>query len=201
MQDEVFSMSTKEEARLNILQQIESKKITQRKAAELLTISTRQIRNLMRAFKEHGAQGIISQKRGKMKNRKYDASLKTKILKLVREKYEDFGPTLACEYLEEYEDIVISRETLRQWMIETHLWVSRTRKKNIHPLRRRKEHFGEMLQGDGSHHDWFENNSPCALVYFIDDATNRITAAKFSEEETLETYFEILEKHLRFRSA
>lgn len=193
---EIYSMSKKELLRLDILQQIDSKKVTQKEGAEFLNISTRQVRNLMHAFKAEGAKGIISKKRGRMQNRKYDANVKSQILKLAVEKYEDFGPTLLSENLRKYDDMIISRETLRKWMIAAHLWVPRSRKKNIHPLRRRKEHFGEMLQGDGSHHDWFENNRPCALVYFIDDATSQITAAGFYEEETLDAYFEILREHL-----
>jgi transposase len=193
---EIYSMNKKELLRLNILQQIDNKQVTQKKAAELLNISTRQVRNLMHAFKTDGAKGIISKKRGIMRNRKYEASVRSQALKLMVEKYENFGPTLVCEYLEKHDDMIISRETLRKWMIEAHMWVSKSRKKNIHPLRQRKEHFGEMLQGDGSHHDWFENNCPCTLVYFIDDATSRITAARFFEEETLDAYFEILKEHL-----
>jgi hypothetical protein len=193
---EICSMNKKELLRLNILQQVVNKQVTQKKAAELLNISTRQVRNLMQALKTEGERGIISKKRGIMRNRKYDASVRSQVLTLMMEKYEDFGPTLVCEYLEKYDDMIVSRETLRKWMIEAHLWVPKSRKKNIHPLRRRKEHFGEMLQGDGSHHDWFENNSFCALVYFIDDATSKITAARFFKEETLDAYFEILKEHL-----
>ena len=192
---EVLSMSRKEIDRLSILTKVQEGLITQVKASELLNITDRQIRNLCCALTKSGPQGIISKKRGKS-NHKKDSSLKSLVLKLIHEKYEDFGPTLAAEKLLEQDNIHISRETIRKWMIETHLWVPKVKRRNIHPLRKRREYFGEMFQGDASHHDWFENGDPCALLFFIDDATNRITAARFEESESLMGYFEILKQHL-----
>jgi hypothetical protein len=191
-----FLMSKKEHDRLNILKQVQEKVITQIKAAELLGITDRQIRNLLTLLKVNGDKGLISKKRNRPSNHKYKVSTKEEVLKILRNQYEDFGPTLATEKLSEIHQKQFSRETIRKWMIEQYLWIPKVRKKKVHPLRRRKEYFGEMLQGDGSHHDWFENGDPCALVYFIDDATGIITSARFSQEETLDCYIKILRKQL-----
>lgn len=193
---ELISMSRKEEYRLNILRKVERKELTQTKAAEILELSDRQVRNLLRNLKEFGVEGIVSKKRRRMRNRQLPASLKSEALRLIEERYADFSPTFAKEKLEERHHVQVSRETLRKWMIEAHLWFPKRKKQQLHPLRRRKEHFGEMLQGDGSHHDWFENGLPCALLYFIDDATGKITCGKFAEREALDGYFYILEQHL-----
>jgi transposase len=193
---ELMTMSCKEERRLNILRKVEDKQFTQKRAAQLLSISDRQVRNLLHSLKESGAEGIISKKRGRMRNRVFPAAIKQAVLKLVQEHYSDFSPTFACEKLEEYHDIRISKETLRKWMIEIHLWIPKLKRRKLYLLRSRKEAWGEMLQGDGSHHDWFESGQRCTLLYFIDDATSRITAARFEATETLMGYFHILKEHL-----
>lgn len=177
-------MSRKEIDRLSILTKVQECSLTQVKAAEILNISIRQVRNLLSSLKAAGPQGIISKARGKGSNRSIDPSLKSLILRIIYEKYEDFGPTLVAEKLLEFENLTVSRETLRKWMVETHLWIPKVKKRIIHPLRKCREYFGEMLQGDRSHHDWFENGKPCVLLFFIDDATNRITAARFEETES-----------------
>lgn len=191
-----FLMSKKEHDRLNILNQVQEKAITQVKAAELLGLTDRQIRNLLISLKKNGCKGLISKKRGRPSNHKYELSTKKEILSLLKNHYEDFGPTLAAEKLSEIHQKHISRETIRKWMIEAHFWIPKISKKKVHFSRQRKECFGEMLQGDGSHHDWFETGIPCALVYFIDDATGSITSARFAAGETLTCYSEILKNHL-----
>ena len=193
---EFITMSRKEAYRLDVIKHVENKQLSQIKAAELLDLSDRQIRNLLHSLKKEGVEGVISKKRGKMRNRQLNPSIKQRSLMLVREHYTDFSPTFAQEKLQACHQINISRETLRLWMIEERLWIPKVKKKKLHLPRCRKEHFGEMLQGDGSHHDWFENGSPCALLYFIDDATSRITAARFATGETLDGYFQVLEEHL-----
>lgn len=193
---EFVAMSRKELDRYSLLRQVLDKKLTQVRAAELLGLSDRHLRNLLKKFQLVGVQGLVSKKRGRPSNRCIETSFREKVMLLVREKYSDFGPTLATEKLEEMHGITISKETLRQWMMASHLWVGKAQRKKLHPLRQRRACFGEMLQGDGSHHDWFENGNPCCLMYFIDDATNRITSARFEPEETLEGYFEILREQL-----
>jgi hypothetical protein len=189
-------MSRKEEMRFAILQEVKSKRISQIKAAEILEISDRQVRNLLNSMKNFGIEGVVSKKRGWRGHNKINDEKKSEIIKLIVQNYNDFSPTLAAEKLEELHQIKVSRETLRKWMIQIHLWVPHVRKKKLHRLRQRKEYFGEMYQGDGSHHDWFENGFPCALLYFIDDATNEIISASFETGETLDGYFKILEQSL-----
>lgn len=191
-----FLMSAKEYDRLDILRKVQNKSLTQIKAAELLKVSDRQVRNLLKALNAKGLETIISKKRGKPSNHQYKPSNKEKILRLICTKYQDFGPTFASEKLLENEELKVSRETLRKWMIEKHLWIPKIKKKKVHFLRQRKEYFGEMLQGDGSHHDWFENGQFCALIYFIDDATGMITAARFDKEESLSSYAKLLKEQL-----
>lgn len=193
---EILSMSRKELDRLTLLSKVQEGLLTQVKASEILEISDRQIRNLLGRLNEFGPEGLTSKRRGKPSNRKIAFSLKESILKIIQEQYADFGPTLAAEKLQECHHIFISKETIRRWLIEFHLWIPKIKKRNKHPLRKRKECFGEMIQGDASSHDWFENNHPCALLVFIDDATSRITAARFEEKESLEGYFNVLEQHL-----
>lgn len=189
-------MSRKEIDRLCILKKVQDGQVTQLKAAEILNLSDRQVRNLLKAFGEFGPEGIISKKRNAASNRKLNPALKSQILRMMSTKYEDFGPTLAVEKLLEHEKLRISRETLRKWMIECQLWIPKVKRRKIHLLRKRREHFGEMLQGDGSPHDWFGNGKPCTLIYFIDDATNRITSATFEISESLFAYFEILKQQI-----
>lgn len=182
--------------RLEVLREVKKKAITQAKAAELLKISDRHIRNLLQELDRYGPEGLISKKRGKPSNRQYNIAKKEEILKVMYSKYPDFGPTLTIEKLSEDHGIKISRETVRKWKIERHWHIPKIKKKKMHLSRQRKEYFGEMLQGDGSHHDWFENGLPCALVYFIDDATGIITSARFEEEENLAGYAKILKEQV-----
>jgi len=189
-------MSRKELDRISLLRQVLAKKMTQVQAAQLLGLSERQVRNLLKNYQTLGPESLISRKRGKPSNRKIDLFFKENVMQLIRSKYEDFGPTLATEKLWENHQIRISKETLRQWMIAGHLWMGKTHRKKLHPLRQRRMCFGEMLQADGSHHDWFETGEFCCLMFFIDDATSRISAARFEPQETLSGYFELLHEHL-----
>lgn len=194
---EVLEMSNKELERYRVIQKVAEGSLTQRKAAELLNLSDRQIRNLLILIKTEGAKGLISKKRGHPSNRRALASFRHHVLSIVRQKYEDFGPTLAREKLEEVHGIKLSKETLRKWMAESHIWVPKQRKIKTHPSRMRRECFGEMIQVDGSHEFWFENRGEkCVVIVFIDDASGKITSLYFCKEETLDGYYKALEKHL-----
>lgn len=193
---ELINMSRKELDRASLLSQVLTKKLTQVQAAKLVGLSDRQLRNLLKDYKRYGPEALVSKKRGKPSNRRLEPPFKENVMQLVRSRYEDFGPTLAAEKLWENHQVKISKETLRQWMISGHLWIGKTQQKKLHPLRQRRMCFGEMLQGDGSHHDWFETGEFCCLMFFIDDATSRITAARFETEETLNGYFAILHEHV-----
>lgn len=194
---EELLMSTKEIDRFFILSQVQSKQITQVKAAQLLGITDRQVRNLLKQLKKFGKKGLISKKRGNVSNRSKDKPFRERVLKTLNKHYEGFGPTLAQEKLKEQHQIDISRETLRQWMIQWHIWVPRKIKKRTYLPRNRRECFGELIQIDGSHHAWFGDVYPKAvLIVFIDDATGCVTNLHFCEQETLNGYFESLESHL-----
>jgi transposase InsO family protein len=194
---EVIQMSKKELERHHIICAVKNKHITQIKAADLLNISTRQVRNLLSEYIKFGANGLISKKRGKRSNNAYDQEAKSNILKIIEEKYEDFGPTLASEKLLENHQIKISDETLRSWMTDKKLWMPKQRKRNKHRTRHRRECFGELIQVDGSHHDWFEGRGKkCVLIVFIDDATSKITSLYFADGESLDAYFKALEYHI-----
>jgi len=194
----MLEMSKKELDRSYIIKKIIDKQISQKKAAELLGLkSDRQIRNLLTNFKQYGINGLLSKQRGKPSNRTFDSKNRNRIMVLVKEKYPDFGPTLAAEKLFEYHKIIISKETLRKWMIKDNLWTPRKTKKRIHPLRPRSECFGDLIQIDASHHQWFEDRSDkCALIVFIDDATSKITSLFFSPKECLHGYFMALKEHV-----
>lgn len=194
---EILQMSEKEIDRHHIIKQVLDRKINQAKAAELLGIKERQIRNLIVAFKTQGKKGLISKKRGKPSNRKYQLKFKSQVMALVREKYPDFGPTFAAEKLQEFHSIRLSSETLRNWMIEDRLWIPRRKRPRRHPPRCRREYFGELIQIDASIHPWFEDRGEkCALIVFIDDATSRVTALHFCRSESLGGYFKALEQHV-----
>ena len=188
-------MSRKELDRFSVLEQVRKKQLKQMQAAEILGVSDRQVRNLLAKVEAEGAKGLISKKRGRPSNNHKPKELKEDILFLVQSKYEGFGPTFASEKLEERDGIKVSPETLRLWMINSQLWIPKKKaKKKTHPPRARRACFGELIQVDGSHHRWFGPDKPMAtLLVFIDDATSKVTALHFCEQETLNDYFATLD--------
>lgn len=182
--------------RISTLQRIIDRKITQTEGGDLLNISSRQIRRLLRRYKSEGPHGLLPRFQGS--NRKIPEETKNKAIGLVKEKYYDFGPTFAAEKLREVEELKVSKETLRQWMIQSELWRSKERKaKRIHQSRERRPRFGELVQIDGSHHDWFEGRSPkCSLIVMIDDATSKIIHMRFEPSETTFGYMRCIRSHI-----
>jgi transposase InsO family protein len=195
---EAVNMSNKDLDRLHILRKVQSKELTQVEAGRLLKLGERQIRRLLTRLKEEGPKGIVSRLVGSSGNRSKPKYLKQRVLSLLKEKYEDFGPTLAAEKLSSIEGLNVSAETIRKWMIESHLWIPRKKRPKQYLPRHRRACFGELLQGDGSSHHWFGEEKPEAnATVLIDDATGIITGLFFSETETLEGYFKALEQHLQ----
>ncbi|PSU36502.1 ISNCY family transposase [Photobacterium lutimaris] len=194
-------MTDNELLRIKLIQDICDKRITGVEAARLLKLSPRQVYRLVKRFVELGAAGLVSLKRGQPGNHRHDEQLKLQALALLHQQYEDFGPTLAHEKLSELHDIHVSVETLRQWMIADGLWVPHAKRKpRIYQPRHRRDCPGELVQIDGSHHDWFEGRSPkCCLLVYIDDATGRLMNLRFSETESAFDYMvatrEYLEQH------
>lgn len=191
-------MTIKEADRLGTMRQIDRKYLTIKRASEQLGVSLRQAKRIRKRYLTGGVQGLVSRKRGLPSGNKIAEEIRRKVMSLVRDKYPDFGPTLASEKLKERDKLVLSEETLRKWMIEEGLWKAKKKKAGkVYQRRTRRSRYGEMLQGDASPHDWFEGRSPrCNLVQFVDDATSQTTAAKFVPAETTESYLEILQEHL-----
>lgn len=192
-------MTKHEVNRLEVLIQIEQRKLSQVKAAELLGLSLRQTQRLYKVYKIQGLKGLISKKRGKPSNRQLDKTLKIQILELMGiNLYRDFGPTYMTEILQREHKIVISRETIRHLMINNGPWKPKKQKSPVvHQQRKRRARCGELLQIDGSPHAWFEERGDkCTLLVFIDDATGR-TYGKFFPSETTAAYMETTREYIK----
>jgi transposase len=194
----LFIMSTEELERVTTIQRVIDKKITQTIAAQHLGLTVRQIKRLVKKFKLNGSQGLISKRRGQPSNHKYSKDKIEEIKTLITRHYYDFGPTFAAEKLFQLHNIKISKETLRTLMIEWGFWKAKKQKiVPIHPLRDRRPCFGELIQIDGSPHDWFEGRGPeCCLLVAIDDATSQLCALHFEPSETTAGYFKLMSKHI-----
>lgn len=172
--------------RLHVIQKVLEGIIKQVEAAEVLSLSGRQIRRIVKRIRSEGSRGILHRSRGKPSNRRIAHKIKERVISLYRTQYRGFGPTLASEKLLERNKIEISDETLRKWLIEAGDWRKRRRPRRHRQWRERKHHDGEMVQMDGSHHDWFEGRGPwCVLMGYIDDATGRAFGRFYEYEGTM----------------
>ena len=194
----VLVVSEMELSRLDTLQRIVERRLTCTAAAKLLGLSRRQVHRLVTAYRAQGAAALVSKRRGQPSNRRYPAAWRDQVLGLVRERYHDFGPTLAAEKLAEHHDLRVSHETLRQWMIQDGLWLTRPeRKKRIHQPRQRRDRSGELIQIDGCEHPWFEERGPtCTLLVFVDDATSKLMHLAFVASESTFDYFRATRAYL-----
>jgi transposase len=183
-------MSAKEISKLEVMERVKGKRLQQKEAAKLLGISVRQVKRLYKAYRENGAKGLVSKRRGQGSNHRLKAETVEKVLDLVQGKYKGFGPTLAHEKIVEVEKIQISDESVRRIMILGGAWKPRrARKIVIHQMRERRSCYGELVQIDGSPHDWFEGRAPkCTLLVFIDDATGKLLQLLFVESESFFSY-------------
>ncbi len=205
----LVSMSDKELKRLSVLQEICDQRISQSQAAQLLHISERQIRRLLQKYKVQGPAALAHAARGQPSNSKIPEELRLKCLNIVSDQFHGFGPTLAHEKLTTVHGFDISVETLRSWMIAANLWIPRSKRlKRPYQPRYNRDCYGELIQIDGSHHDWFEGRAPkCCLLVFIDDATGKLQHLRFCESESTfdymlstRAYIEQLGKPLAFYS-
>lgn len=193
--------TVKEINRLKILQDVIDRNLRPGQAAEMLGITPRHCSRLLKRYRQSGPLGMNNQSRGRTGNRLLPASLTDQALNIIRERYADFGPTLAREKLAENHGIVLGKETLRRLMIKTGLWVPRKqRAPKIQQPRYRRACCGELIQIDGCDHHWFENRAPaCTALVYVDDATSRLMQLRFVKSESTFTYFEAtrgyLEKH------
>jgi len=181
-----IEMTLRELRRLKVVQAAVDHHVTQRSASTMLGLSERQVRRLIKRVREEKDRGIIHRGRGRPSNNRKTEKIKEKALSLYRKKYEGFGPTLASEKLLEMDGIGLSDETLRKWLLEAGLWKKRRKRSGHRQWRARKECFGQMVQMDGSHHDWLEGRGPqLVLMGYIDDATNTVFGRFYDYEGTL----------------
>jgi len=198
MREDILIMSLKEIKRLQIIQKVLGKEINQQQAAEILRISDRQVRRIVKRVGKEGEKGIVHRMRGRKGNRRIDQKIRDRIIEIYRKVYEGFGPRLASEKLLEREKIRVNEETLRLWLIEGGLWKKRKgQKEKKRSWRSRKDHYGAMIQMDGSHHDWLEGRGPkLVLMGYIDDATSRV-CGKFYDYEGTQPAFDSLKGYVK----
>jgi len=179
-------MSQKELKRLHVLHKVAEGSLTQVEAAEMISLSVRQMRRIVKRITTEGDKGIQHRSRGRRSNRKTPKTLVERVMQLYQEKYQGFGPTLTTEKLSELDGIEVSRESVRTWLMVSGQWQKRRKGRKHRNWRERKGHYGEMLQLDGSLHDWFEGRrDKCVLMAYIDDATDRIYCRFYEYEGTI----------------
>lgn len=191
-----IEMSQLERDRLKVMALVLEGRRTQPEAARLLKRSVRQVRRIQRRLEAGGDAGVIHRLRGHPSNHAKGDGLRLRVLARYQERYQGFGPTLAAEKLSA-EDLPVSDETLRNWLLTAKLWTRKRRRDKHRQRRDRRECFGELTQADGSEHDWLEGRGPrMVLLVMIDDATSK-TVARFYPAETTEGYMDLLTRYLR----
>jgi transposase len=185
-------MSKKEVTRLEVMTRLKAKRLSQAEASQMLGISIRQVKRLYAAYRKAGAKGLVSQKRGKVSNHQLDEAVVQTARDLIYARYRDFGPTLAHEKLVEKHGLKISDESVRKLMIAEGLWKpKRAKAVATHQMRERRACFGELVQIDGSDHEWFEERGPrCTLLVLIDDASGQLMELWFVPHESFFGYGE-----------
>jgi hypothetical protein len=198
MPEETIALTKRALHRLKVIEAVTDRRLTQAEAGRQLGLTTRQVKRLVAAYRAEGAAGLVSRRVGQPSNRRLKEPLREAIRALLVERYPDFGPTLAQEKLAERHQIEVSVETIRQLQVELGLWRPKRRQAaRAHQLRERRGRFGELIQIDGSPHDWFEGRGPrCTLIVFIDDATGRLVQLAFASSETTAVYRRVLRRHL-----
>ena len=176
----VVSMSAKEFSRLDVLMDLEARRVTVRDACGLLRLKRRQVFRLLKDFRQHGAVSLVSKRRGQPGNNRLPASVRDLVMTIIKERYPTSVRPWLTEKLLEVHGCRVSRETVRKWMIEEGLWLDRRRRlPSVHQPRNRRERMGELVQIDGCEHRWFEDRGPpCTLLVFVDDATSRLMALR-----------------------
>lgn len=185
VREDRVTMRAKELRWIHVLRQVRDKRITQGEAGRMLGLTDRQIRRRLQRVEHAGEQGLVHRGRGKPSNRRIAASIKGQVLTLYDTQYGDFGPTWAVEKLAERDGLTLSAETLRGWLLPQGVTHFRRRQRPHRAWRARKAHVGELVQLDGSHHDWFEGRGPAGvLLAYIDDASSRVFARFYEYEGT-----------------
>jgi hypothetical protein len=189
---EILNMSKRERERLGVLASVKRQELTLVQASELLGLGYRQTKRIWRRYQAQGDAGLVHRLRGKPSVRSKPAKARTRVLALAAdERYRDFGPTLLAEHLAR-QGLAVDHETVRRWLLGAGQWTLRRRRQKHRQWRERKACLGEMVQLDGSHHDWFEGRGErCVLMVMVDDATNRVWA-QFFEAETTQASYDVL---------
>ena len=182
---DMITMSSREAARLHILHQTLERKVTQQEAAGLMGLTDRQVRRLIQRLRAEGEAGICHRSRGKASNHRIPKQVKARALALFRAQYRDFNLVHATEKLGEVHGLALHAETLRLWLTAAGIPYKKRRARTHRRWRERKAHAGELVQIDGSHHDWFEGRGPaCVFLGYIDDATNTVWGRFYDYEGT-----------------
>ena len=190
-------MSKTERRRLVVLSQLQEGKLSVVKAGELLGLSYRQMKRVWSRYQREGDGGVVHRLRGRQSNRQASQGVEERAVQLCREKYADYGVTLAAECLASEDDLTVPVSTLRRWLQRAGLWERRRSRKPHRRRRARREHYGELVQMDGSYHDWFEGRRGWAvLMVMIDDATGRVFA-RFFENESWHSAATVFDAYVR----
>src|ERR1039457_2934616 len=186
---ERIEMNTRERRRLTILSRVKGGVLRLTLAAEMLQLSYRQVKRLWRRFREEGDAGLIHRQRGRSSHRARPEAERQRARALYSKQYAGFGPLLASELLASDHDLNVDHETLRRWLIHAGLWVAQRKRASHRAARERRPRRGDLVQVDGSEHDWFEGRGPRAvLMVMIDDATNTTLARFYTAEDTVSAY-------------
>jgi len=178
-------LSKKELSRVEVMGRVKAHSLRLREAAELLELSYRQAKRIWARYRAGGAKALQHGNCGRVSNRAYTAKYRAAVLTRVKARYQDFGPTLASEHLGSDDGLEVHAETLRRWLKEAGLWQRQRRRKPYRQRREAKAHFGELVQLDGSFHEWLEERGPRGcLMHMVDDATTK-ALGWFSAEETI----------------
>ena len=196
MSGDRIAMSQRERDVLKVMAPVREGKRTQAEAARLLKRSVRQIRRIQRRLEEEEDVGVVHGLRGRPSNHRLDPGIRSQALRAYRQRYLGFGPTLAAEKLSS-EGLAVSDETLRNWLLAEGLWERKRRRDRHRRRRQRRECFGELVQADGSLHDWLEGRGePMVLLVMIDDATSKVVARFYPSEDT-QGYMDLLWRYMR----
>jgi hypothetical protein len=193
----ILGLSMKEREQIAIFDRLKKKEITQTGAAKALGITTRWVREKMKRYLERGDLGLVHLGRNNPSPKRWPEKERAFVMSLFEGQFAGFGPTFAAQKLEELYDIKVSKETLRRALIVEGYWAGKKRKIKHRSRRDRKEYYGEMIQIDGSPHDWFEGRGPrCTLINFVDDATSSIPFMMLAPSESKESLMTGLRKYI-----
>jgi len=198
-EERTFQLSDKEIKRVVVVRKVVEGELTQVRAAELLGLSERQVGRLTVRLRTEEECGVAHRLRGRASNRGLGEATQERVVSLYQERYQGFGPTLASEKLKELDGLVVNRETLRQWLIAEREWVPHLKSRAHRERRERKACRGELVQMDGSHHDWLEGRGPrLVLMGMIDDATGEGFGLFYDYEGTvpaLDSFYHYVKKY------